>query len=160
DRVGNGAAGAQLRVVALSGSVRETLLVADRMGRVPVAWTLGRAAGTQWLELRAGRDSAVRVSARARPLEPANITAAGLPSAAPAGRALSKPVTLTVTDAYGNPISDVQVVVNASAGSATPVRVMTDLHGHATTRWTLATVAGDQNLTAPVRGTPVRTTAA
>src|SRR5205823_299439 len=107
DRAGNGAAGAQLRVVALSGSVRETLLVADRMGRVPVAWTLGRAAGTQWLELRATGDSAVRVSAKARPLEPANITAAGFPSAAPAGRALLKPVTFTVTDAYGNPISDV-----------------------------------------------------
>src|SRR5205085_8426638 len=103
-------------------------------------------------------ESAVRVSARARPLEPANITAAGLPNAAPAGRALPKPVTLTVTDAYGNPISDVQVVVNASAGSATPVRVMTDPHGHAITRWTLGSLAGGQYLTAAVRGTKVRTT--
>ena len=66
----------------------------------------------------------------------------------------------TVADAYGNPISDVQVVVNASAGSATPVRVMTDPHGHAITRWTLGSLAGDQNLTAAVRGTKVRTTVA
>jgi len=38
--------------------------------------------------------------------------------------------------------------------------VMTDSHGRATTRWTLGAVAGDQNLTAAVRGTTVRTTVA
>ncbi|MBI4502332.1 MAG: Ig-like domain-containing protein [Gemmatimonadetes bacterium] len=157
DRDGNVAAGARLRILAVTGSVQETLLVADQQGRVPLRWTLGRQAGAQWLELRASNDSPVRVSARARPLEPANIEPTGTPASAPPGRALPKPVVFTVTDGYGNAISDVQVVFSSSAGGVTPTRVMTDERGRATARWTLGAAPGDQTLTAAVRGTTVRT---
>ena len=99
--------------------------------------------------------SAIRVSARAHPLEPANIVAGGSPRSAPAGRALPRPVVFTVTDAYGNPISDVQVGFAATSGSVGPVRVMTDAKGQAATRWTLGSAAGEQTLTATVRRTAV-----
>lgn len=156
DRDGNIAAGAMLRAVALSGSVPETLLVADQRGRVSLRWTLGRQAGPQWLELRTGEGAPVRVNARAHPLEPANIVPGGTPRSAPAGRALPKPVVFTVTDAYGNPISDVQVVFGSASGSVGPARVMTDAHGRAATRWTLGSAAGGQTLTATVLGTEVK----
>jgi hypothetical protein len=155
DRAGNAVAGATLRAVALSGSVPETLPVADQRGRVSLSWTLGRQAGPQWLELRAGEGAPVRVSATAHPLEPANIVAGGSPRSAPAGRVLPRPVVFTVTDAYGNPISDVQVVFAATSGSVGPVRVMTDARGQAGTRWTLGSLAGEQTLIATVRRTAV-----
>ncbi len=79
-----------------------------------------------------------------------------MPRAASAGRALPRPVVFTVTDAYGNPIPDVQVVFAAAAGSVTPARVMTDAKGQASTRWTLGAQSGDHALTATVRGTTVR----
>jgi len=156
DRDGNVAAGATLRVVALSGSVPETALVADARGRVSLAWTLGRQAGPQALELRVGDGAPLRVGARGHPREPANIAAAGAPRSAPAGRALAKPVVFTVTDAYGNPVPDIQVVFAATSGSVAPSRVMTDPSGRATTRWTLGAQAGDHTLIATVRGTTVR----
>jgi len=156
DRDGNVAAGATLRVVALSGSVPETALVADARGRVSLTWTLGRQAGPQALELRAGDGAPVRVTARGHPLEPANIASAGAPRSAPAGRALARPVVFTVTDAYGNPIPDIQVVFAATSGSVAPARVMTDPSGHAATRWTLGSQPGDHTLSATVRGTSVK----
>jgi hypothetical protein len=156
DRDGNVVAGATLHVVEFSGTVPETALVADTRGRVSVSWTLGRQAGAQALELKVGDGTAVRVSARGRPLEPANIAPAGAPRSAPAGRALARPVVFTVTDAYGNPIPDVQVVFATASGSVTPARVMTDPGGRAATRWTLGAQAGDHALTATVRGTTVR----
>jgi hypothetical protein len=156
DRDGNVAAGAALRVVALSGSVPDTLQVADRRGRVTLRWTLGREAGPQWLELRAGEGRPVRVGARAHPLEPANLLPDRAPRSAPAGRALPKPVVFTVTDAYGNPVSDVQVVFAVTSGSVGPARVMSDAKGQAATRWTLGSEAGEQTLTATVRGRAVQ----
>jgi hypothetical protein len=156
DRDGNVAAGATLRAVAASGSVPETLLVADRRGRVSLRWTLGREAGPQLLELRTGEGMPARVSARAHPLDPANVVPGGAPHSARAGRALPGPVVFTVTDAYGNAIPDVQVVFAATAGSVVPARVMTDANGRASTRWTLGSQSGEQALRATVRETAVR----
>ncbi len=156
DRDGNVAAGAALRVVAVNGSVPETLPVADKRGRAVLRWTLARQAGPQWLELRPGEGAAIRVSARAHPLEPANIVPSSAPRSAPAGRALPRPIVFTVTDAYGNAIPDVQVVFASLSGSVGPARVMTDAKGQAATRWTLGSEPGERALTATVRGTGVR----
>jgi hypothetical protein len=150
DRDGNVTAGATLRAVAASGSVPETLLVADRGGRVSLHWTLGRESGPQRLELRTGEGMPALVSARAHPLEAANVVPGGAPRSARAGRALPGPVVFTVTDAYGNPIPDVQVVFAATSGSVVPARVMTDAMGRASTRWTLGSPPGEQALRATV----------
>ena len=156
DKDGNAAAGASVRVIAGSGSVPDTLLMADAHGRVTVRWTLGRQAGTQALEFRAGAGAPARVTATARPLEPANIAPGAAPRSGSAGRALPRPIVFTVTDAYGNAIGDVQVVFASSAGSVAPARVMTDARGQAATRWTLGSQPGDQALRAMVRGTPAK----
>ena len=155
DSAGNVAAGATLRAAATSGSVAETLLVADQEGRASLVWTLGRQAGPQALELRPGVGGPVRVGATARPLEPANLAAGTVPRSAPAGRALPRPVAFVVTDAYGNTISDVLVAFVATSGSLAPMRIMSDAKGQAATRWTLGSRAGDDTLTATVRGTTV-----
>ena len=61
-------------------------------------------------------------------------------------------------DAYGNPVADAPVTYTAAAGTLSPARVMTDDQGRATTRWTPGSAAGEQPLTAVVRGTTVRAT--
>ncbi len=156
DRDGNAAAGATVRVQAADGTVPDTVLVADQRGRVSVRWTLGRQAGTQRLELRLGDAPPVQVTARARPLEPANVAPLGAPLSGAAGRALQRPMVFEVTDAYGNPTPDVQVVFSTTSGAVAPGRVMTDAKGQAATRWTLGPEAGDLTLRATVRGTAVK----
>jgi hypothetical protein len=49
-------------------------------------------------------------------------------------------------------------VFSATAGSAAPLRVMTDAKGQAATKWMLGAAAADQVLTAAVKGTPAKTT--
>ena len=155
DSLGNAAAGATLRVVAVSGSVAETLLVAGQDGRASVAWTLGRQAGPQALQIKPGDGAPIRVAATARPLEPANLAPGAAPRSAQAGRALPRPVAFVVTDAYGNTIADVPIGFATTSGLVAPARVMSDAKGQAATRWTLGSRAGDDSLTATVRGTSV-----
>jgi Bacterial Ig-like domain (group 1) len=159
DRYGNPVGGGMVRVVALAGSVADTAPVADAQGRVQIRWTLGSKAGAQALELTPGTSTPTRVSARALALEPANIALGSLPASAPAGRALAKPITAEVTDAYGNTVPDVQVIFSTASGSVSPARVMTDAKGAAATHWTLGAAAGDQTLSATVRGTTVKASA-
>jgi hypothetical protein len=64
-----------------------------------------------------------------------------------------------VTDVYGNGVSDAPVAFLVSSGSVSPARVMTDSTGRAVTKWTLGTAAGEQPITATVRGTTVKATA-
>ncbi len=156
DADGNDATGATLHAVAHGGSVPDTFLAADPRGRVSLRWTLGRQAGQQWLELRTGKGAPVRVAARAHPMAPANVVPGSAPRSAPAGRALSRPVVFTVTDAYGNPNADVEVVLAASAGSVGRSRIMTDAKGQAAAHWTLGSASGEQTLTATVLGTGVK----
>jgi hypothetical protein len=160
DGAGNPVAGAQLHVATATGSVPDTLVAADPQGRVSLKWTLAREAGSQWLELKADSGASTKVNARAMAREPANVTSVEgtAPTSAPAGRALPKPLVFSVTDAYGNTISDVPLVFTSSSGTVAPVRVMTDAHGRAATHWTLGPAIADQMVTATVRGTSIRTT--
>jgi adhesin/invasin len=160
DRNGNPVRGGVVRVSALGGSVPDSAPVADAQGRVEIRWTLGTKTGAQSLELAPDSGPAIRVTARALPREPANIAAGTVPPSSTAGRALAKPITVTVTDAYGNIIPNVQVAFSVSAGSAAPLRVMTDARGQAATRWTLGSAAREQSLTAAVKGTPAKMTLA
>jgi adhesin/invasin len=158
DRHGNAVSEAVVRVEARDGSVSDTAPSSDAQGRIQVRWTLGSKSGPQTLEIIPAKSPPIRVTAHALPLEAANITPGTLPATAPAGRALPKPVAVVVTDAYGNVIPDAQVVFTTTGGSAAPARIMTDAKGQAATRWTLGPAAGDQVLTATVRGTSAKTT--
>ncbi len=155
DRFGNPVPGASVAVRALDGTVADSVVAADSSGQARVRWTLGRRSGMQRLEvLAAGADSAAVVTARAAPREAANVTFASPPAVAPAGRATA--LAVSVTDAYGNPVSDVLVVFTASHGEVAPQRVMTDVRGRAATRWTPAATPGEQTVTASLRGGPIR----
>ncbi len=158
DRNGNPVPGAAIHVTVRAGSVADTMPVADEHGRAQIKWTLGTKSGDQTLELAAGAGSPVAIHAKAVPLAAANIELSALPSSAAAAHALAKPVVATVTDAYGNVVPDVQVVFTAVAGAPNPSRVMTDAKGQAVTHWTLGANAGDQTITAVVKGSGVSAT--
>jgi hypothetical protein len=155
DRFGNPVSGASVAVRASDGAAADSVVVADSSGQARVRWTLGRRAGIQRLELRAaGADSVAVVTARAAPREAANVTFASPPAVARAGRATA--LAVSVTDAYGNPVSDALVVFTASHGAVAPQRVMTDARGRAATRWTPAARPEEQTVTASLRGGPIR----
>lgn len=85
---------------------------------------------------------------------------------APAGSAVTVPPAVTVTDAYNNPVADVPVTfqVTAGDGSAEPATaVSTNQSGiAAVTSWTLGPTAGPNTLTAVstgLSGSPVSFTA-
>lgn len=159
DSLANPVPGVVVTVEPAAGSVVDSAPVSDSLGRVAIHWTLGRQVGTQRLRARvAGIDPALEATARARPLDAANLAFVDPPSSGSAGRAIAKPVSVTVRDAYGNPVSDSRVSFTVKTGSVTPVHVMTDAHGVASTRWTLGKTAGEQSLTARVRATGAHAT--
>jgi hypothetical protein len=158
DPHGNAVPAAGLVVSPATGSVAESLLTTDSTGLTRIAWRLGRAAGAQQLNISTVEGKVTtQVTARARPAAPANAEVLSPPVTGTAGRALAKPVTVLVTDAYGNAVPNVLAVFSVSAGTVAPARVMTDEKGIAVTRWTLGSTPGEQTLTAAVRGTTVRT---
>ncbi len=160
DAVGNPVPGAALIVRPVTGSVADTIVASDSAGRAGVRWTLGRVAGAQRIMLRLeDADTTIDLSVRVRPLAPSNLEFEAAPSSGPPARPLSKPLTVVVTDAYGNPVADRAVRFAPRAGKVAPERVMTDAQGRARTRWTLGARPGDQLLEASVTGMALRDTA-
>jgi hypothetical protein len=160
DRHGNPVPGAALRLSASRGTVPDSTVTTDSAGQVAVPWTLGREAGTAQLEIRAVEGGVTaRASATARPSAAANVEFQAPSTTGVTGRSLAKPITALVTDAYGNPVPNVLTTFTVSAGSVSPARVMTDEKGVATARWTLGPAAGNQTVTATVRGTAAKATA-
>jgi hypothetical protein len=157
DAHGNGVAGVPFTVRALQGAVADSAPVTDSTGHVAIRWDLGPKARSQALEVRAGGvDTTMRVTARARPAAAANIAFDDPPARATAGTRIR--VAALVTDAYGNPVPNTQVVFSARAGTFTASRVATDTAGRALTRWTPGAAAPEQALTATLRGTSIKTT--
>ena len=157
DAYGNGVTGVPLTVTVLQGAVTDSAPLTDSTGHVAIRWDLGPRAGSQALEARAGGvDSTVRATARARPAAAANVAFQDPPARATAGTRIR--VAALVTDAYGNPVPNAQVVFSARAGTFTASRVATDTAGRALTRWTPGAAPPEQALTATLRGTTIKTT--
>ncbi len=157
DRQGNVVPGVSVTARPSDGSVAEGAVTTDSTGRARFRWTLGRGAGLQELVLHvAGVDSVLVVTARATTLAAANLEFHNPPATAAPGRAT--PITVLVTDAYGNPVADAPVTFSAAAGTLSASRVMTTDQGLATTRWNPGAAPGERALTAVVRGTTVRAT--
>ena len=161
DKTGNGVEGIAITLSPTEGGVADSAITTDSTGTASVKWTLGRVSGTQRLLARVdGLEKALTVTAKARPRGASNLTFDAAPDSGTVGKALHAPVAVTVTDAYGNPISDAPVRFSARAGSVSAVKVMTDEHGRATTRWTLGTRSGEQTLSASVAESDARATLA
>lgn len=157
DALENPIPGIAVRLAASAGTLVEKELLTDSTGRATVQWTLGRSAGVQRLTARAaGIAKPLEVGVTAVPAAPANITFAELPATALVSRRLADTVWVTVTDGFGNPVPNAPVVFAAKSGTLTTTRAMTDDRGRAATRWTLGRTAGDQTVTATVRGTDVK----
>lgn len=154
---GNPVPGATVSLLPAHGSVADSALVSDSNGVVRASWTLGRSAGPQRLIARvAGVATPLTLTARARALGAANVAFPDSAIGGVAGHPLDGPVSVTVTDAYGNPVSDALVLFKADAGSVASTRVMTDAEGHAATKWRLGVTPGEQHLNASTKGVESR----
>lgn len=157
DRHGNPVPGAAVAVSASAGSVPDSVVTSDAAGQATIRWTLGREAGAQRLTLSTVEGGiTASVTARARAGAAANVEIQTPPTSGTVSRALAKAITARVTDGYGNPVPDVMIVFAVSGGAVSAARVMTNAQGLAATRWTLGPKAGEQTLTATVRGTAAK----
>jgi hypothetical protein len=142
---------------AVGGELDDTIHTSDAAGRALFRWTLGRSAGRQEVEFRAANlDTVLRVGARALPLSPANIAVLDSPVSGVPGRVV--PVSVLVSDEYGNPVPDVPITFSVKSGALSAARVMTDAQGHAGSQWTPGPTLGDHVITATVRGAGLKAT--
>ena len=156
DRASNPVAGATIALTASAGSVGDTLIQTDSLGLASTRWTMGRTAGPQTLVVRV--DSGVpplRVTARALPRSPANLSFHEPPVEGLTGRPLPGKVVAVVTDVYGNPVPDAVVSFVTRSGGVAPARAATDTTGRVKVSWTLGAQVGEQSLLGIVRGSDV-----
>lgn len=154
DARGNGVGDVRISVAPNAGSVLDTAVMTDSLGTARIRWTLGRAAGTQSLRIRAaGVPVRLVATARARPSGAANVM---LDERRGMGRTtIGRQVVATVTDEYGNPVPDARITFSSRSGTVAPARTVTDASGRATVRWSPGTRGEEHTVTATVRGTDV-----
>jgi hypothetical protein len=118
----------------------------DASGDATASWVLGPAAHVQQLRATVGNGRLVkpvflRANALAGPA--AAMTAiSGSGQQGVAGKELAKPVVLRVTDAAGNAVPNVRIMLKPSAGVLSDSAPATDAAGAVRTRWTLPAGAG------------------
>lgn len=148
-------------VTAGGGSLFVGAATCDANGVVRDRSTLGKTAGDQKIELR-GVDASgagvvyARFGATALAGAPATITGvSGGGQTADQRQALPSPVTLAVTEAFGNPVPNVAVsFATSDDGVVLPASAHTDASGQASAAWTLGKAIGSQTLAATVAGLP------
>lgn len=159
DKLGNPVPGARVTLMPQQGSVGDSVAVTDSTGTAAVRWTLARSVGAHRLTARVeGLERPLHATATAVPAAAANLALASEAMSGAPGKKLGAPVIATVTDSYGNPVTDAIVSFTAKSGSVTPARIATDARGRAKTRWTLGRTSGEQALVAVVKGHDVRGT--
>ena len=157
---GKPAPGREVRFSASNGgTVAVAVQRTDTAGLAsPGGWTLGTDARPQ--TLTAGATGAANVVFTAVPSAGAPATAeivAGNDQSGPAGTALPIPLRLKLSDRFGNPVPDVEVIYTVIAGAGTLVgaTARTDSSGIASSgTWTLG-AAGAQVVTTSVAGKSV-----
>lgn len=152
DRYGNPVAGVPLVGAGGSGAALDGAAVTDSGGKVRFRWTLGGEAGAQRLVIRLKDDTASAVvTARATAGEPSALTLVG-----PGrwGGLTQLPITVSLTDGYGNPVAARVVTLRTGSGSVKPARVTTDAEGRAQVKWSPSAKVRSP-LAAAVSGTKV-----
>jgi Bacterial Ig-like domain (group 1) len=134
-------------------------------GNAKARWVLGNTSGTQTAVARVvGADqleitfTATVGSGPAARLE----AAGGDDQSAPIGTALQDPLSVRVTDGFGNPVAGVAVDWSAQQGSVHPATSVSGDDGRAVTSWTLGSSTGSQTASASrdgLDGSPVEFTA-
>ena len=140
------------------GSVSATAPRTDSLGEATASWVLGPAARRQRLRASVGNGRLVRptyVDAFAVPGPAATVSAvSGTGQRGTPGRELAQPVVLRVTDAAGNAVPNVRIVLRPSAGVLADSAPATDSAGAVRARWTLpgGASSGTLHLSARVDG--------
>lgn len=130
------------------GTFASSTSVTDASGVASVVWTLGTAAGAQSATAATGTFS-VTFSATAEPGEAAVLTQTG-GGVAPIGSLL--PLSLSVTDEFGNPRSGDAVTWTVTSGGGSIDGSATTTDGSASADWTLGSVPGTNEAFALVGG--------
>ena len=170
DASGNPVAGIPVNFAAKSGGGSVTggdqITGADGIATVG-KWTLGSKVGQNTLEARIGTGGVTgnpvtfHATAQAGALDPAKSTVKAAPTsiAASAG-SVSSTVTVTATDGFGNPISNVSVAIAATGTGNSLVQPSgpTNAQGVATGQFS-STSPGDHVVSASVNGTAIGQTA-
>ncbi len=156
DEAGNPVEGAAVVASVAAGTLTDSMAITDSLGRASFRWKLGPKTGRQQMTVRAGRLPPLTATVLAIPGTPANIEFISPPQSGTAGKLLSRPLRLVITDVHGNRVTDRQVTLSATSGSLSPARAMPAPDGSVTTKWRLGSKRGVQVLTAEVRGTAVR----
>jgi adhesin/invasin len=156
DEAGNPVEGAAVAASVLAGKLADSVAITDSNGVASFRWTLGPKAGRQQMVVRAGGLPPLTATVLAAPGSPANIEFVSPPMSGAAGKPLSRPIRLVITDVHGNRVTERQVTLSATSGSLSPARAMPAPDGSVTAKWRLGSKRGVQVLTAEVRGTAVR----
>lgn len=155
DAYGNVVAGVSVSFKPSAGSVSPTTAQTDANGRAQTVWTMGTTPGAEALDAVIANLPAVAFAATATPAPPATVTKTNDGQNGVVGSVLPNPVTVTVKDSYGNPVSGVTVQLVASGnGSVNPASPMTDASGQASAQWTLPTTVGSATVTATAGNLP------
>jgi hypothetical protein len=152
-----------------AGTVTPDTVTTNSQGQAIAHWTLGTIPGSHTVVAHlVGGESESQVaqfSAAAKAAAPDTLSAQSV-LAQPGRRKqeVGTPPVVRVVDRYGNPVQDVPVAwqVTAGQGSVNEPITATDAEGKATVQWTLGNRIGVQKLTAAigsVTGSPVTFTA-
>ncbi|HEX8851690.1 MAG TPA: Ig-like domain-containing protein [Gemmatimonadaceae bacterium] len=133
------------------GTVSPSSAATNAAGVARAKWVLPKTAGAASLVASIGNLS-VTFNVTAVPGPAANIARVGSSQTGTVGQVLPDPLQVTVTDAYGNAISDATVNFSSSGdGVATPASATTNASGQASTQWKLPTTSGNALLGASVQ---------
>jgi len=159
DANGSGVAVADLDLSPSAGSVADSSIQTDSLGRARIMWTMGRSAGPHTLAVHVeGVKKLVKVGAHARAAAAANISFDDVirrdKGAAPSAR--TKRLYAVVTDLYGNAVENARLSFSTTSGTATPQRAVSDAKGRAEVTWKVGSKPGEQTLWGTVRGTDVK----
>jgi hypothetical protein len=159
---GSGVANAAVALSPSGGILSDSALRTDSLGLAKTRWTLGHSAGEYTVGVHLDEvKKLVKLSARATPATPANLSFDDAPPPAATPRhkheAHGKGMRLfaLVTDVYGNPVSDAKVVFTAKSGSVSPARAVSDATGRVALTWTTGSKGGEQTLIGKVASSDV-----
>jgi len=158
DQGGSTMAGASITFTAQGdGSVSAAQVTSDADGSASTTWTLASTSGQQ--QVSAGITGAtsgqvvLHATALAGPAAAID-KVAGDQQTAPVGLALVEPVTVKLTDAFGNAVegATVSFAVTGGGGSVTPSEASTGTDGTAQATWTMGAGMGANTLSATANG--------
>jgi hypothetical protein len=152
-----------------AGNVDPTTSTTDTEGQAVANWTLGTVPGSYVVVARLGGEEGVdkiaEFHAEARPAAPDTLSPQ-TPLAQPGRREqnVDNPPQVRVVDRFGNPVPDVPVAwqVTAGEGTVTSPITTTDTEGKASVDWVLGNRIGVHKLTAAIEratGSPITFTA-